>query len=86
MLSNQMKLISKHKLEISLSEIGSRKFFSYGKKRVSGTSPNTYFMHSRSACMPGQSNLFASDPNSNPKDKTEIICLWLERSIKGQVF
>ena len=72
---NQMKFISSNQLEVYLSNISSRQFFSYGKKRVSGSQRNTYIMHPRSKCMPGQANLFVSNSTTNPKEKTDLNML-----------
>lgn len=59
-----MVLISKNELENILSEINNNKPVGYGKTRVSGSNQTTYFMHSKSACMPGQQEKFTSNINS----------------------
>ena len=59
-----MTFTSKRKLATKLSDLESKKFFSYGKARVSGNKQSTYIMHCRSACMPGQSKLFVENSTS----------------------
>ena len=58
-----MDLINKNQLETLLSEIYNSKPVSYSKIRVSGSKRTTYFMHSKSACMPGQKAKFTSNIN-----------------------
>ncbi len=81
-----MKTISSHQLEVNLSDLKYREFFSYGKQRVSGKQPNSYIMHSRSACMPGQKGVFVFDSKTNPEDKTEANMLMLRTIYKREQY
>jgi len=63
-----MLFFSKEKLESKLSKIRNNKYFSYGKSRISGSKNFSYFMHSRSTCMPGQNDLFTINSTTKPKE------------------
>ncbi|AAP99391.1 MULTISPECIES: phycobilisome rod-core linker polypeptide [Prochlorococcus] len=66
MKTSKADFISRHSLEVKLSDISKRESFSYGKTRVSGSKQTTYIMHSRSVYMPGQEKLFTSNYPANP--------------------
>ncbi|WP_269622384.1 phycobilisome rod-core linker polypeptide [Prochlorococcus marinus] len=68
-----MPFISKHQFEIKLSDISDRASFSYGKTRASGSKDTSYIMHIRSACMPGQEQLFVNTSKSNSSDAYSAI-------------
>ena len=63
-----MLFISKESLESKLSQIRENKYFSYGKSRVSGSNNSSYFMHSRSTCMPGKKDFFITNSSTKPKE------------------
>ena len=79
-----MKPILQKQLELKLSKFEERKFFSYGKSRVSGSKKTTYIMHCRSANMPGQVNVFTNNSITNPDDKTEENMLRLRNLFKRE--
>ena len=55
-----MQLITKSQLATILSDIRNEIPICYSKKRVAGNNQVPYFMHSKSACMPGQPEKFMS--------------------------
>ena len=79
-----MLFISKEQLESKLSEIREQKSFSYGKSRVSGSKNSSYFMHSRSTCMPGQKNLFVINSTTKPEETTTETLIQMSRAYKRE--
>ncbi|KGG13050.1 MULTISPECIES: phycobilisome rod-core linker polypeptide [Prochlorococcus] len=62
-----MKHLTKNSFERILSGINTKHPISYGKSRVAGSNQTTYYMHSKSACMPGQPTKFKENLYSGLK-------------------
>ena len=63
--------MNKKIFETLISDLNSSKIIGYGKSRVSGSIYTTYYMHSKSACMPGVKEKFSITPLSKSNAKNE---------------
>ncbi len=79
-----MKNISKKKFSLILSENKVNSSFKYGKARVSGSRNSTYFMHSKSAYMPGNKSIFSENSILKPKDNLTTLENSITRGFKEE--